>query len=204
MPLFEGLLYGLGLAFLIGPVFFTLLQASLTHGVSSGVSVAIGIFVSDIFCVTICYLGVAALLQEERNQAYLALAGSFILVSMGLKYMIKPKINTEVNEKLSIAGYLGYALKGFMVNLLNPIVFAVWIGIIAVGSSKYEVKGDVLTYLAGTLLGIFSTDLLKAVLAHKIKHLIKPNILMWLFRLIGLCLVVFSLNLMYFAYKHIN
>lgn len=204
MPFLEGLVVGFGLAFLIGPVFFTLLQASLRHGVWSGLAVAVGIFISDIVCVAICALGVATLLQEEQNQAYLALGGSLILIGLGLKYLIKPNISTNVDEKIGAAGYLGYAIKGFLVNFVNPFVFFVWIGIIAVGSSKYSLGGDLKFYLAGTLIGIFSTDTLKAVLAHKIKRFIKPKILTGLFRIIGFCLVAFGGRLIYFGFTHLN
>lgn len=204
MPFLEGLLYGLGLAFLIGPVFFTLLQASLKHGVGSGLAVAVGIFASDIVCVVICTLGVATILQDVRNQAYLALGGSVILIGLGLKYVVKPKIKTDVDEKQTVAGYLGYALKGFLVNFVNPFVFFVWIGIIAVGSSKYNLDSSLKYYLAGALVGIFSTDAAKAVLAHKIKRFIKPKILMVLFRVIGICLIGFGGNLIHFGITHLN
>jgi len=45
----TGIILGLTLAVLIGPVFFALLQTSIHKGFGAGVLVAIGISASDIF-----------------------------------------------------------------------------------------------------------------------------------------------------------
>jgi len=47
---FNGVIYGLVLAVLVGPVFFTLIQTSIERGFKSGVYVAIGISLSDALC----------------------------------------------------------------------------------------------------------------------------------------------------------
>ena len=53
MPILEGLGYGVVTAFLIGPVFFTLLRAAMDYGFWGGVSVAVGIIASDILVAVI-------------------------------------------------------------------------------------------------------------------------------------------------------
>jgi len=203
MPFFEGLVIGLSLAFLIGPVFFTLLNASLRHGIFAGLSVAFGIFLSDISCVLICYFGIAKYLQEPRHQAYVAFGGGLLLLGMGLKYLIKPNVKVNENDKVGSRHYITYILKGYAVNILNPAVFAIWIGIIGIGTSKFALSNGLIIFLAGVLAGIFSTDSLKALLAHKIKPLIKANILIWLFRIIGISLAGFGLRLVYFGLMYL-
>lgn len=202
MPLLQGFVVGLGLAFLIGPVFFTLLKASLHKGVWSGLAVAVGIFLSDIVCVSLCVLGTAKYLDDEQNQAYLAIAGGVILLGLGLNYVIKPKVSTGEEVTIKAMDYVGYALKGFMVNFLNPFVFFVWISIIA--ASGYTMQDSLVTFLSGVLVGILLTDSLKAILAHKIKDYIRKDILIKLFRVIGALLVIFAGRLMYFGFTHIN
>lgn len=202
MPILKGFAVGLGLAFLIGPVFFTLLKASLQRGVWSGLSVAFGILLSDIVCVSLCALGTAKYLNDEKNQAYLAIAGGLILLGLGLSYVIKPKVSTGEDIKVKALDYVGYMVKGFLVNFLNPFVFFVWISIIA--ASGYTLQDSLVVFLMGVLGGIFLTDCLKAILANKIKHFIRHDILLKLFRVIGVLLVGFGGRLMYFGVTHLG
>ena len=53
----NGVISGLVLACLIGPVFFTLLQTSIERGFWSGFFVAIGVSLSDAIYIALCYLG---------------------------------------------------------------------------------------------------------------------------------------------------
>ncbi|MEJ0033034.1 MAG: LysE family transporter [Bacteroidota bacterium] len=53
----KGIQFGIVLAFLAGPVFFTIVQTSAERGFSKGVLVALGVSISDAFYVVVCYLG---------------------------------------------------------------------------------------------------------------------------------------------------
>lgn len=202
MPILKGFVVGLGLAFLIGPVFFTLLKASLQKGVWSGLAVAVGITLSDILCAALCTLGTAKYLKNEQNQAYLAIAGGLILLGLGISYVVKPKVSTGEEVQVKTLDYIGFMAKGFLVNFLNPFVFFVWISIIA--ASGYTLEDNLVIFLAGVLAGIFLTDSLKAVLAHRIKHFIRYDIMIKLFRVIGVLLIGFGGRLMYFGITHIG
>jgi len=201
MPVFlDGFLVGLALMFLIGPVFFTLLKTSLQHGVRAGSAVALGIFISDIIVVTLCVFGASVFLKNDSSKFYLALIGGVVLVLLGLRYFLKKKVNTDELIQLKVSHYAGFFSKGFIVNFVNPFVFAVWIGIIKIAGDKHGYDEKLTIYLAGTLLAIFSTDLLKVFLAAKIKHFLKPEILMFLYKVIGVVLVLLGLRLLYYAF----
>ena len=45
--LLKGLSYGVVLSFLVGPIVFTLLQASLERGIKIALSVGLGVWISD-------------------------------------------------------------------------------------------------------------------------------------------------------------
>ena len=53
----NGIVSGVVLAFLIGPVFFAIIQTSIERGFWSGVFVAMGVSLSDILYITVSYLG---------------------------------------------------------------------------------------------------------------------------------------------------
>ena len=60
----NGIISGLVLALLVGPVFFTILQTSIERGFGSGALVAIGVSLSDAFYITLTYLGVYRLFDN--------------------------------------------------------------------------------------------------------------------------------------------
>ena len=49
----QGVLYGITLALLIGPVFFALLRVSIERGFTSGAWMALGIAVSESFIIAL-------------------------------------------------------------------------------------------------------------------------------------------------------
>ena len=201
MIFLEGYLIGLGLILLIGPVFFTLLQSTLQYDYKSGLAVAFGIFVSDVICVLLCSLGAAPLLEQEHNQLIFSCLGAIILFGFGFKFLLKPSLNFEASLKLKASDYAGFFAKGFLVNFVNPFVFLVWIGIIGMAKTEYPIQQETNIYLIGVLLGILTTDTLKALFAHNIKILLEPKYLQIVYRIIAFCLIGFGFRLLGVAFK---
>ena len=200
MAIIEGFLFGLGMLVFLGPVFFTLLKSTLQQGFLAGFMVALGIFVSDIVCVGLCYWGASAFLQDADTEFWISILGSFILFSIGLKYLIKPSLTntTEIQKDKSVGKYeaFNFFTKGFLVNFVNPFVFGVWLAVIGYAQNKYSSETSIFYFLAAALLAILLTDSLKVVLAQKIKPFIKEKVLLKVYRGIGLILVLFGIRLL--------
>ncbi len=196
MYLINGFFTGLGMIIFIGPVFFTLLQASFQFGFQSGWAVAWGIVISDVLCVILCEIGFQAFFQNTQNQFYIGVAGVFLLVGMGLNYLFNPKLAQKTEIALTSMDYIGFFIKGFLVNFVNPFVFLVWLGVIGQARENGGYEGQELyLFLFATLIGIFFTDSLKAYFAHRIKSWINPQRLALLYKMVGLLLCVFGLVL---------
>lgn len=203
MAFLEGFATGLAFIVFLGPVFFTLLRSSLEHGFRSGFSVALGIFTSDVVCVVLLYgLGVTDFIMNPNNQFYISIVGSLILIGLGLKYMVHPVSEVETKDISTKRGhYVGFFVRGFLVNFVNPFVFVVWIGVISLAGSRYAVGEGILWFLAGTLFSILCTDTAKAAFASVVKSLLKPVWLGWTYRIIGVVLVGFGIRLLWFAFS---
>ena len=195
--LFSGYLTGLALIIFLGPVFFTLLKSSLQYGFKAGFTVALGIFVSDVIAVALCLLGAAAILESEENKLYVGIAGTIIAIFLGIRYLVKPALPKEKEFTLKSTDYLGFFAKGFLVNFVNPFVFVVWLYIINGASSKFGHGTDLLIYMSAALLGILTTDSLKALFADRLSLILKPALLTRIYRLIGLILIVFGIVMLY-------
>ncbi len=190
----EGYLLGLSMIIFIGPVLFTLLQAAFQFGFKSGWAVAWGIIISDIVCVILSKSGAQALLQHKNYVLYMGVAGVILLIGMGSNYLLNPGLSKRNEINITTSDYLGYFTKGFLVNFVNPFVFLIWVGVSTRAIQQYgEVSGNI--YLAGTLLGIFTTDTLKVIFAEKIKRILTPNHLGYIYKAAGTLLILFAVIL---------
>ena len=79
----SGIGLGLGLAIVVGPAFFSLLQTSIDKGFRSAARLAFGIFVSDIFLVAIAFLGAASILGKPMVKEIVGLVGGGVLIGIG-------------------------------------------------------------------------------------------------------------------------
>ncbi len=84
----KGIQFGIVLAFLAGPVFFTIIQTSAERGFARGVLVAVGVSISDAFYVVVCYLGLISLIESPGFRDQMAFVGGAILIVFGLYHLI--------------------------------------------------------------------------------------------------------------------
>lgn len=194
MSLIHGLLLGLGTAFIIGPVFFTLLRNSLQLGIKAGISTASGIFISDIAVLAICYYLTAHSLEKWLEHPLAVWISVAVLLSFGFQFLFKKIVEFDENQKIRSADLWSAFSQGFLINFANPVVFVIWLGFLSIGQAKYS--DSLLPYCIGILAAIFITDLLKASFAYRIKRWVKQHYLHKIYRLIGLALIGFGLRLL--------
>jgi threonine/homoserine/homoserine lactone efflux protein len=198
----KGVLSGIVLACLIGPVFFTLLQTSIERGFSSGVFVAIGISVSDSLYILISYFGLTKFMEATNFRHYMAYGGGVILLLFGLYYLFvkSRKLAKYDSQKTGDASGLRLAAKGFIINGLSPMVLFFWLATVSVATTQlgYASHQQALMFFASIVLTVFSTDLLKAKLADKLRGLITPKLIRALNLVLGFVMVVFAGKLILF------
>ncbi len=196
MPIVTGILLGLSTLLFVGPVFFYLIKSSLESGLKSGIAVAIGIILGDLICVFLAVYGVGEYLENTIIQKWFAFFGGLILIAMGIKSFVNTKLK-KINEVTKKANsLLKYGLNGFLVNFVNPFVFAVWFGFYTILINKYNSDLEIKTALLFILVTIFLTDTLKAIFAHKIKTIITPKTFDKIVKIIGFIMILFGVRLM--------
>lgn len=195
MALFTGLLLGLGTLLFIGPVFFYLIKSTLESGFKAGIFVALGIILGDILCLLIALYGSNEFMTRPTFVLWASIIGGALLLFMGLKYVLKPNLDTTVKGRLQRSSLLVYGINGFLINFVNPFVFAVWFGFVSYTKALYD-NGTAVFSLVITLSVIFSTDVLKALFAERISWLIEPQKLKNIFRVFGGLMICFSIRLL--------
>lgn len=200
--LFKGILFGLLLAILIGPVFFALIQTSIRKGFRSGVLLSIGISLSDTIYIIICYIGFAQLFEHEQFKESLAMIGGIIMFLFGISAILKPISNkADMLIEPKKPGTFRYIFKGFALNAINPFVILFWVGVMSMVTVQEKLEGiHTFLFFSGTILTILFTDISKAYVAHKLSRFLTQTFLIWMNRFVGVVLVGFGCQLIYYAF----
>lgn len=156
----QGFLIGIGLAMLIGPVFFSLINTSINKGIQNAVYLAIGISLSDLFYIALVFVGINTLFQNEMFKYWLGIIGAIILMIFGIQSIFKkttilPDQNIRIESKHKIKNIV----KGFLLNSVHPGVVFFWLATVGgiVGSGNFSTSENIL---------LFATTILTLSLIH--------------------------------------
>ena len=180
-------------AFIMGPVFWVLLETSITKGFKAAVAFDLGVMFADVCFIGICYLGSFQLLEDDQNKQGLFVLGGTILLLYGLFSWInrnkKSKDQPEIQE--SKENYLGLAVKGFAINILNVGVFIFWGGVTIVSSpASGKSFTSFVLFFSIVLLSYFITDLLKISVANRFKSLLTGKGIVIVNSIVSLILII--------------
>ncbi|MGB5646291.1 LysE family translocator [Muriicola sp.] len=163
---------GFFLSFMIGPVFFVLLETSATKGFRAGLVFDAGVIIADIIFLTIAYFSSFQLLENLSNQPGLYVFGGAILLVYAITILFsKAPINDKTDVQTSKTGYLGLFIKGFLLNFINIGVLVFWLGvIIVVGPSLNNDPNRILVFFSAMLSAYLITDIFKILLAKQLRR----------------------------------
>lgn len=194
----NALLSGFFLSFMVGPVFFVLLETSATKGIKKAIIFDLGVIFADIVFIIISYYGSYALLSKIKDDPRLFFAGGLILFSYGLIIFIKEKRKTIILDPSLVVvektSNLGMFLKGFLLNFINVGVLGFWLALIIVISSNVGMDGNrVFLYFSTIILAYFITDLGKIFLAKQLKSKLTPRIINKIRKIMGIILMIIGI-----------
>ena len=197
----NGVLFGLALTILIGPVFFALIQTSIDKGFHSGAGMAVGIAISDTLYIIIASVSVAAIASSKSFQMWLGLIGGLIMLVFGFSSLFKKVQEPGVGVQKGNGNGVGkQVLKGFLLNGINPFVLLFWIGVATMATLEYKYPTDLqLVFFTAIVVTVLSLDIIKAFTATKLRKLLSVRFLSWMNRIVGIVLILSSFRLFYFS-----
>ncbi|PIB28010.1 lysine transporter LysE [Maribacter sp. 4U21] len=184
---------GFLLSFMIGPVFFVLLETSAIKGFRAALSFDIGVIIADIIFILAAYFSSYQLLENLSNQPGLYVFGGVILLVYGITIFFKQGTKRPIDKPLKVKSndYFSLFLKGFFLNFINIGVLVFWLGIIIiVGPSLDNEPVRIRVFFTTMLLSYFITDIFKILLAKQLKRKLTNNRIHLIKKGIGLILVV--------------
>ena len=193
---------GFLLSVMVGPVFFVLLETSITKGIRAALALDIGVFISDILYIlfALSFVDQISSINSGENKLIFGFIGGSIFIIYGIFYFFKKSKmvdltleaeNTSKEVAAAPKDYLLLGLKGFFLNIANPAVIFYWLSILSLAAQSVpdNTKNPntwILLFISILLGTYFGFDILKVFAAKKLRTLVNQNLLNALNILIGL------------------
>ncbi|MFV0305161.1 MAG: LysE family translocator [Moheibacter sp.] len=178
--------------FLIGPVFFMLLETSISRGWKAAIALDLGVITADVLCISIAYFGSKDLVDAIRTSPSIYIFGGFFILIYGLlMYISKPNFKMR-NLHVVNRNYFKTFMNGFLLNILNIGVIVFWFFIVSTIVIQYPRESDALLFIGIVLLTFFIIDLLKIFLAQKVKESFTMRRIFYFKKTVGFILMIFG------------
>jgi threonine/homoserine/homoserine lactone efflux protein len=121
---FPAIFLGIILSFTIGPVFFTILEVSVSKGFKAAVFFNIGVVFSEIVFFAIAYASTSSLLESiQDNPSWKVLGGVLLSFYAGITllgmYQNKEEKEYTIDSETVSPNLLKNLIKGFLLNIIN-------------------------------------------------------------------------------------
>ncbi len=193
--------WGILLAFTIGPVFFVLLETSISKGFRAAMVLDAGVVFADLVFILIAYFSTNQILERLKDDPGLFIFGGIVMLSFGIisyvkeKKEFKKKLQEELEEDDNIPknNYVGLFFKGFLLNFINIGVLGFWMGIIIVFGPKLNMETNrIILFITTIIITYFLIDILKINVAKQLKSKLTPYNIYKIKRVISVVLMIFG------------
>lgn len=198
----TGLPWGIFLSFMIGPVFFILIETSITKGFRAALAFDLGVVLGDVFFIGVAYLGSYRLISSLKDKPALFIFGGIVMVAYGIISFVKLKKQAKIQyeaieDEIIKKNYGSLFIKGFFLNVINIGVLGFWLAIIISVGPKLDMQTPrMLTFFTSVIVSYLLVDCLKIVLAKQLKSKLTPTNILKIKKGISIVLIVFGLALM--------
>lgn len=184
-----------------------LLETSIRKGIRAGIAFDIGVWISDIIYILIAFLfynEVRSLAEGQSREIAKVIGGVLFIIYGVYTFNKKPAVvnmgQLKNREEADWKEYRVLCLKGFLLNLANPLVIFYWFSVLSLGdSNKVEnlsSNATLFIFISVILLVFFSIDFLKIIGAKQLRPFITNKLLKALNQLIGIVFMLFGLVLL--------
>jgi threonine/homoserine/homoserine lactone efflux protein len=194
---------GFVMAFLVGPVFFALLETSAIKGFRAAIALNAGVIIADILFLLAAYFMTSSILEKLKDDPGLFIFGGSILCIYGIVTFVKTQKTFQKDIETTVLtaqknNYIALFIKGFLLNFINIGVLGFWLGLIVVFSPQLDNDSErIAVFFSSILATYFIVDIGKIILAKSLnKHLTALRIY-WLRRSIAVVMFICGAGLIF-------
>lgn len=193
---------GFFLSFMIGPVFFVLLETSVVKGFRAAAMFDLGVVLADVIFILIAYFSSYRLIESIKDDPALFVFGGLVMLTYGIISFVKNKkakknIDPEDPVELAKTNYFNLFIKGFFLNFINIGVLGFWLAILITIGPKLQLNpARMLTFFTTVILSYFITDIFKILLAKQLRNQLNPKNILMIKKIISIILIISGLFLL--------
>jgi threonine/homoserine/homoserine lactone efflux protein len=194
---------GFFLSFMIGPVFFVLLETSVVKGFKAAFVFDLGVVLADIIFIIIAFFSSYRLIQSIKNDPALFIFGGLVMLTYGIISFAKnnkesKKSIDEIDPKeLEKTNYLSLFIKGFFLNFINIGVLGFWLAVLITVGPQLELQTSrMLTFFSTLIVTYFITDIFKILLAKQLRNKLNPKNILLIKKFISIVLIISGIFLL--------
>ncbi len=192
----QGAITGLLLTMSFGAGFFALVQTSITKGLQKGLMIALGAILSDIIFIGISIFATSIVNEElPKYSEAIRWIGLFTFLALGIRTIIKSSKIVSGSEQGNRPLYY-YITKGFLLNIINPLVLLTWLGISLYLQSTLRYNSqETLIFFSATMLATFASQAAICIFSNKIKGYLSEKFLHKMNIVIGVLFIIIGIGL---------
>lgn len=204
--IFSATLLSLILSFvLIGPVFFLMIETSITKGARAALALDLGVIAADLVYISVCYYGSKEVSKYLTSHPESLAIGGLVILVFGL-FQIIAKGNLHFKSEVNVGNnYISMFFKGFILNFVNIGILIFWLATVIIVNANYHHDIYKIITFFGVLLGVFLfIDIIKIFLARKFKNRLTDQVIYKLKKIVGVILVIVGLYLIFRSFGEVN
>ncbi len=196
----DAVVFGFILSFSFGPIFFILLETSITRGIKQAVFMDFGVIVSDLLFFSLAYFGASKIATEENQPALFLLGGVILTVYSVISFInnVAKKKKIKKAKAVEETRLLKYAVKGFLLNIINVSCLVIWAGVIVWFGPKVEMSPvKIWTFFIVSVITYLAINVLKFLLSSRLKSKLTDKVLFYIRQGLNILILIFGIVLVF-------
>lgn len=194
MALIQGSLIAMGAAFGIGPGTALQWRATSLRGMGAGAMAIAGLYASDVLLsLSLCFVPAISTIRHIQSSV-IPFIGGCLLITLGIVGLfnkatqVTPMPLSESNNTIPVNRFF---LKGFLLNICNPIAVLFWLGLLSIGGAQFGRHSLGFFVFAGSYIATSITlDICKCMLFCKVQRVCTGSVFLWANRGMSVILIV--------------
>ena len=196
----DAVVFGFILSFSFGPIFFILLETSITRGIKQAVFMDFGVIASDLIFFSLAYFGASKIATEENQPALFLLGGVILSVYSVISFINNAVKNKKIKKEKAVeeTRLFKYVVKGFLLNIINISYLVIWAGVIVWFGPKVEMSPvKIWTFFFVSVATYLAVNVLKFLLSSRLKSKLTDFVLFYIRQGLNILILIFGIVLIF-------